>query len=42
MLESQKEAKLEKQIVVDTIEIVNAFDKLLGKYEPHNALRVSA
>ena len=41
LLESQKEAKLEKQIIVNTIEIANAFDKLLGKYESHNALRVS-
>ena len=27
-LESQKEAKLKKQIVVNTIEITNTFDKL--------------
>ena len=40
-LESQKEAKLEKQIVVSAIEIANAFDKLLEKYELHKALRVS-
>ena len=41
MLESQKEAKLENQIAVNTIEIANAFDKLLQKYELHKALRVS-
>ena len=40
-LESQKEAKLEKQIIVNTIEIANAFDKLLDKYELHKVLRVS-
>ena len=42
MLKSQKEAILEKQIVVTTIEISNAFDKLLEKYELHKALRVLA
>ena len=40
-LESQKEAKLEKQIIVNTIEIASAFDKLLDKYELHKVLRVS-
>ena len=40
-LESQKETKLEKQIVLNTIEITNVFDKLVEKYELHNALRVS-
>ena len=42
-LESQKQAKLEKQIVVNTIKIThNAFDKLLEKCELHKALKVSA
>ena len=41
-LESQKEAKLENQILVNTIEISNAFDKLIEKYELHKALRVLA
>ena len=41
LLESLKEAKLEKQFVVHTIEIANTFDKLLEKYELHKALRVS-
>ena len=40
--EFQKEAKLEKQTVVNTTEIANAFDKLLEKYELHKALRASA
>ena len=42
LLESQKEAKLEKLIAVNTIEITYAFDKLLEKHELHKALRVSA
>ena len=33
---------IEKQITVNTIEIANAFDKLLEIYELHKALRVSA
>ena len=41
-LESQKEAKLEKQILVNTIETTNAFDKLLEKFELHKVFRVSA
>ena len=41
-LEFQKEAKLEKQNEVNTIEIANAFDKILEKYELHKALIVSA
>ena len=41
-LEFQKEAKLEKQIVVNTVEIANAFDKLLEKHELQKALRLSA
>ena len=39
---SQKETKLEKQIVVNTTEVAKAFDKLLEQYELHKALRVSA
>ena len=39
-MESQKEAKSEKQIVVNTIDISNVFNKLLEKYELHKALRV--
>ena len=42
LLTSQEEAKLEKQIVVKAIEIADAFDKLLEKYELHKALIVSA
>ena len=41
-LEFQNEAKLEKQIVVITIETTSAFDKYLEKYELHKPLRVSA
>ena len=41
-LEFQKEAKLEKQNEVNIIEIANAFDKILEKYELHKALIVSA
>lgn len=41
-VESQKEAQLEKQIVVNTSESANALDKLLEKYELLKALRVSA
>ena len=41
-LGSQKEAKLEKQIVVNIIEIANAFHKIIEKYELHKAFRVSA
>ena len=39
--ESQKEAKLEKQVVINTIEIANTFDNLLEKYELDKELRVS-
>ena len=42
LLGSQKEAELEKQIVVNTIEIDNAFDNLLEKSELNKALRLSA
>ena len=41
-LESQREAKLQKKITVNTIEIANAFNKLLDKYELQKELRVSA
>ena len=33
---------MEKQIVVNTIEIANAFDKLLEKIELHKALSASS
>ena len=38
---SQKEAKLEKQFVVNTNEFANTFDNLLEKYELDKELRVS-
>ena len=37
-LESQKEVKLEKQIVLNTTEIAKAFVKVLEKYELHKRI----
>ena len=41
-VESQKEAKPEKQILANTVETTSTFDALLEKFELHKVLRVTA
>ena len=41
-VESQKEAKPEKQILANTVETTSTFDALLQKFKLHKVLRVTA